>query len=234
MPGAGKSCNVANPDEYSVLMNPGKTILASSLIDECKSKSACITSYFYCHYEGQGCNTAVGVLKGLIHQLLNSYPDLLPPCNAKRASSGEPVLRSLHLAKKLFEDFCSIPDKIFIVIDGLDECEQIERKQLLEFLIEIVTQCDTSEPGKLRVMIVSQDYVDIRRALHSSSVSKIVPNIVAISATDNEVDIKSYVRIWVDRIADKHEPFDDDAKEYLRNLTVERAKGSDVAPGTPP
>ena len=138
------------------------------------------------------------------------------------------MLRALHLAKKLFEDFCSIPDKIFIVIDGLDECEQIERKQLLEFLIEIVTQCDTSEPGKLRVMIVSQDYMDIRKALHSSSIGKIVPNIVTISSTDNEKDIGTYVRIWVDRIAAKHEPFDDEAKEYLRNLTVARAKGNQI------
>ena len=203
--------------------------MASSIIDECISRSSFITSYFYCHYEGQGCNTAVGVLKGLVHQLLNKHLDLLAPCHAKRASSGEPVLRSFRLAKKLFEDFCSIPKKIFIVIDGLDECEQNERKQLLEFLIEIVTQCDTSEPGKLRIMIVSQDYVDIRKALHSSSASKIVPSIVAMSATDNEGDIKSYVHHWVERIAAKNEPFDDEAKEYLRNLTVERAKGIDAS-----
>ena len=203
--------------------------MASSIIDECISRSSYITSYFYCHYEGQGCNTAVGVLKGLVHQLLNQHLDLLPPCHAKRASSGEPILRSFRLAKKLFEDFCSIPKKIFIVIDGLDECEQIERKQLLEFLIEIVTQCDTNEPGKLRIMIVSQDYVDIRKALHSSSASKIVPSIVSMSPTDNEGDIQSYVRSWVERIAAKNEPFDDEAKEYLRNLTVERAKGNQAS-----
>lgn len=158
------------------------------------------------------------------------YPDLLPPCHTKRAGSGEPVLRSLQLAKKLFEDFCSIPEKIFIIIDGLDECEQVERKQLLEFLIEIVTQCDTVEPGKLRIMIVSQDYVDIRRALKSSSVTKIVPKIVSMSASDNENDIHSYVRIWVDRIATNNEPFDNEAKEYLRNLTVARAKGKYAKP----
>lgn len=134
-------------------------------------------------------------------------------------------MRSFHLAKKLFEDFCSIPDKIFIVIDGLDECEQIERKQLLEFLVEIVTQCDTSDPGKLRVMVVSQDFVDIRRALHSSSAGKIVPNVVSMCSKDNEGDIRSYVRTWVERIAANNEPFDDEAKEYLRNLTVERANG---------
>ncbi|KAF1974533.1 C2H2 domain-containing protein, partial [Bimuria novae-zelandiae CBS 107.79] len=203
----------------------GKTILASTIVDECSKRNTCITSYFYCHYEGQRCNTAVGVLKGLIHQLLSRYPDLVPPCHAKKSKSGEPVLRSFILAKIVFEDFCSIPDKIFIVIDGLDECEQYERKQLLEFLVDIVTQCDTNDPGKLRVMIVSQDYPDIKRALHTSSTSKIVPKIVSMSAADNENDISSFVRIWVDRIAAKHELFDEEAKEYLRNLTVERAKG---------
>ncbi|KAL5380194.1 hypothetical protein DPSP01_007994 [Paraphaeosphaeria sporulosa] len=203
----------------------GKTILASSLISECQSKATCITSYFYCHYEGQGCNTAVDVLKGLMHQLLDQYPDMLPPCHTKRTGSGEPVLRSIERAKKLFEDFCSIPEKMFIIIDGLDECEQLERKQLLDFLVGMVTQCDTSEPGKLRVMVVSQEYGDIKRALHNPSSSKIVPSIVSMSETDNRHDIHNYVRIWVDRIAVKHEPFDDEAKEYLHNLTVARAKG---------
>lgn len=160
-----------------------------------------------------------------MHQLLNQYPEMLPPCHTKRTGSGEPVLRSIDRAKKLFEDFCSIPEKIYIIIDGLDECEQLERKQLLDFLVGVVTQSDTSDPGKLRVMVVSQEYGDIKRALHSPSSSKIVPSIVIISEADNRHDIKSYVRFWVDKIAAKHEPFDNEAKEYLRNLTVARAKG---------
>jgi hypothetical protein len=48
---------------------------------------------------------------------------------------------------------------------------------------------------------------------------------VSMSEADNRHDIHSYVRVWVDRIAIKNEPFDDEAKEYLCNLTVAQAKG---------
>jgi hypothetical protein len=47
---------------------------------------------------------------------------------------------------------------------------------------------------------------------------------------DNESDIKTYVRIWVDKIASKNtsdeNPFSEDMKEYLRSLTLVNAKGT--------
>jgi len=208
------------------LLKIGKTILASTIIEECQKDNNFITGYFYCHYEIQGCNTAVGVLKGLVYQLLNQHPDLLPHCYTRRTTSGEPVLRSLQIAKNLFEDFSSIQEKMFIIIDGVDECEKNEQKQLLEFLVDIVSQCDVTEAGKLRVMIVSQDTPEIRKALHSSSTGKVVPTIVSLSPEDNEDDIKTYVSGWVNRIAAKFDLIDEGHKEYLRHLTVARAKGT--------
>jgi hypothetical protein len=152
--------------------------------------------------------------------LLDQYSELLPPCHTKHSTSGEPSLRSLSLAKQLFENFCSTVPKVFIIVDGLDECEVYERKQLLDTFVEVVNQCEADDPGKLRVLFVSQDFADIRRGLE-----KLVPRIVALSATDNEGDIQTYVRGWVDRVAHDYAPFTQDMAEYLRNLTVSRAKG---------
>jgi Cdc6-like AAA superfamily ATPase len=205
----------------------GKTILASNIIDDCRKKSTFVTSFFYCHYEAQGMNSAVGVLRGLLYQLLEQYSQLLPHCHTKQTNSGEPSLRSMTIAKKLFEDFCMTVPKVFIIIDGLDECEQIERRQLLECLIDVVGQCDATEPGRLRIMIVSQSYQDIRKILHSSSVARVVPRIINLSLCDNESDIKTYVRSKVDRIVSKFE-LTDDIAEYLRNLTVTRSKGESL------
>jgi hypothetical protein len=206
----------------------GKTILASAIIDECKQKTGFITSYFYCHDGDQSSNTAIGILKGLVDQLLDQYPTLLPPCYTKRTSSGEPVLRSLHQAKKLFEDCCSVIPKLFVIVDGLDECE-VERKQAIDIFIGIVGLCDADEQGKLRVLFVSQEYADIRRALHSTAATRTTPRIIQLVDTDVETDISTYVRLWVDRIASKftsaESPFTGDMKEYLRNLTVANAKG---------
>lgn len=228
IPGAGKLCMIPRTSgvskSYSLIV--GKTVLASAIIDACKQRSAFVTSYFYCHADDQGSNSAVAVLRGLVDQLLDQFPQLLPPCHTRQTSSGEPTLRSLPLAKKLFEDFAFTIPKLFIIVDGLDECEQMERKQILDFFVEVVGKCDTEEPGKLRVLFVSQDYADIRKALHSSSIARIVPKVISLSSSDNERDICSYVRIWVDRIANKYTPLNEELLEYLRNLTVARAKGT--------
>jgi hypothetical protein len=144
--------------------------------------------------------------------------------------SGEPSLRSLTQAKKLVEDFCSAVPKLFIIVDGLDECDKVERSQVLDVLTEVVGQRDAVDPGAVRLLVASQDYADIRRGLHSAAFTKIAPRILQISDTDNEGDIQAYTRMWVERIAAKFQPFTDDMKDYLRSLTVANAKGRMIAP----
>lgn len=110
-----------------------------------------------------------------------------------------------------------------MVIDGLDECETVERKQLLEFIVDIVAQCDIIEPGKLRVLIVSQDFADIKRAL-SPPGGRVLPEIVSMSPTDTEDDIRMYTYIWAEQIAAKFD-LDEETKCHLQNLTARRANG---------
>ncbi|KAF1946974.1 C2H2 domain-containing protein [Clathrospora elynae] len=203
----------------------GKTILASAVIEKCRENADFITCYFYCRDGDQTSSSAVGILKGLADQLLDQFPQMLPPCYTRRTLSGEPSLRSITQARKLLEDFCSTIPKLFIIVDGVDECERAERIQALNILTDIAGQCDTDVPGKLRILFVSQDYPDIRRALHSSAVARTAPKILQLSDADNESDIHTYTRLWVDRIALKFGPFTDDMKEYLRNLTTANAKG---------
>ncbi|KAH8733175.1 hypothetical protein GQ44DRAFT_821389 [Phaeosphaeriaceae sp. PMI808] len=208
----------------------GKTILASAIIDKCKDKNGFLTSYFYCHDGDQSSSSAISILKGLADQLLEQYQDLLlPSFHTRRTSSGDASLRSLHQAKKLLEDCCSIIPKLFIVVDGLDECDPIDRKETLDTLTNLVGECNLIDPGKLRILVVSQNYPDIHRAFHTAGATKLAPKIIPLSELDVENDIKTYVRFWVDKIAAKNtsyeNPFSEDMKEYLRNLTLVNAKG---------
>ncbi|KAF2658989.1 C2H2 domain-containing protein [Lophiostoma macrostomum CBS 122681] len=202
----------------------GKTILASIIIEECKRRTEYLTSYFYCNYDGPGSNNMVGVMRGILEQLVDQYPDLMPYCHNRKATSGEPALSSANTAKKILEDFCITIPKQFIIIDGLDECEIAERKQIMEFLISMITLCDNDEPGKLRVLVVSQDYGDIKKTLHSTVNTRIVPRIIPLTSSDNETDIRIFVNDWAGRIKAKHD-LDDDQTEYLKHLTVRRAQG---------
>ena len=203
----------------------GKTILASVVVDECKSRTDCLTNYYYCQYSEAKGSAVVGVLKGLLSQLLDQHSELLPHCHSQKSHSGEPSLRSLVVAKRLLVDFCSAARKRFMIIDGVDEYETAERKQLLEFLVELVRLCDEDEPGKLRVLVVSQDFPDIRKELHNCKNPKILPKIISLSSADNKNDIHTFVGTWVNRIKEKYAPLGDEQCQYLLNLTVEKAHG---------
>jgi hypothetical protein len=195
------------------------------VIDECSQRKDFLTSYYYCHYDEAKGNAMVGVLKGLVDQLLDQHPQLLPHCYTRRTNSGGPSLQSVDVAKRLLEDFCTSIPKLFIVVDGLDEYDVIERKQILECLVQLVRQCDDDEPAKLRILIVSQDYPDIKRALQTSGIPRLAPKIISLSSSDNEKDIYTFVKAWVDRIKRKHHPLSDEQMEYLLKLTVAKADG---------
>ncbi|KAF1361979.1 C2H2 domain-containing protein [Lizonia empirigonia] len=183
-----------------------------------------LTTAFY-HDDDGASSSAVGILKGITQQLLCQNPQILAPCYTRCTASGEPVLRSPPLATRLLEDICTLLSKLYIIVDGLDECVEVERKQAMEALMNIVGSCEKTEPGKLRILFVSQHMADIKRVLYTSSQSKPVPRTIQLSDADNESDIKAYVRIWVNRIATKYAPFSNDAIEYLQSLTVCNAKG---------
>ena len=53
----------------------------------------------------------------------------------------------------------------FLIIDSLDECDQNERKLILEFFNELINLCDSTKPGKVRLLIASRDEPDIKKSL---------------------------------------------------------------------
>jgi hypothetical protein len=222
IPGAGTLRNIV---ALLSLCIEGKTILTSVIIEECKRQKDVLTSYFYCSYDGPGGNSALTLVRSLLEQILDQFPHLLPFCHDRYSKSGEkPSLRSFSLAKSLIKDFCLTAPKQYIVIDGLDECEITERKQILELFVDILGECEISEPGKLRVLFVSQDYTDIKNALHSPAITRVVPRIVSISPNDNENDIQVYADDLTMQIKQKFD-LDDMQQHNLRQLTVARGRG---------
>jgi hypothetical protein len=209
------------------LLRVGKTILASAIIDKCCETRDFKTGYFYCHDADQTSSTALSILTGLAEQLLLQDLDLLlPHFFTRRSSGGDVALRSVKQADKLLEDCCKIVPKVFLIVDGLDECIPVERKEILVILMKLSKACEAAEPGKLRILIVSQQYPDIYRLLHNSATMNLAPRVIQLSDEAHvENDIRKFVKTWVDKIASKHNPFSEDMKEYLRNLTLANAKG---------
>lgn len=168
----------------------------------------------------------MSILKGLIDQFLHSDNTLVPICYARRITSSEPILRAnTNLARKLLEDLCFITPKAFIVVDGLDECDHAERRQVTDILMDLVGQCNALDPGKLRVLLISQYSPEIYKSLHSSAATNLRPGIFKITEADNRGDIETYVASWVAQIAQKFQPVSKKLSDWLHEVTVTNSKG---------
>lgn len=207
---------------FSVDIFLGKTILASQIIDECRLNEEGITTFFYCHNDEPMSNSAISIFRGLIKQILEQQPQLMPLYSSVRVSSNDLVLQSVHQANRILEKACLILPQANIILDGLDECPPSERKEVLETLCKILRDCEALEPGRLRLLVVSQDYADIRKAIMDT---ELAPRIVHLSQKDNKKSICTYIRSWVQRLVTKF-GLSQDVSEYLQNLTVSNAKGN--------
>jgi hypothetical protein len=81
----------------------------------------------------------------------------------------------------------------------------------------MVDRCDEREPGKLRVLFVSQNFPDIAKALQTATV-------VSLSPEDNKKDIKAYIKDWSKRIAELYELSTKEA-EFIEEATMIRSQG---------
>ncbi|OTA02515.1 hypothetical protein A9Z42_0028950 [Trichoderma parareesei] len=179
----------------------GKTILTSLLIDELdelrtEKKKFVIPSeskiyHFYCQEEDPEHRTYLNILRGILHQMVDSNEDLLPYCLDKAESSGNPSLADTETAQSLIEAFFEYNTRQYVIIDGIDECKATEARRVAKFFMEQVTKCDNDiKQGRLRLLFMSQPNPDLARA-------KVMPEdgaCVPLKGTDNAEDIRSYVK----------------------------------------
>jgi hypothetical protein len=119
--------------------------------------------FFYCKHEDKSRNSLAAVLKALLAQLLRVNPEVLSFVYEECSKSSELTLESLETLKKLVEYALEGTQPIWIILDGLDECDKKEKKRILTWIAAIVKSEDP--PGRLQVLIVSQDEGDIRKSL---------------------------------------------------------------------
>jgi hypothetical protein len=199
----------------------GKTILASLLIEECKKMPGFKTSYFYCQEEGCGQNTGcLEVLKGILRQMVVHNEDLLPSCYERRMRGLE-ILYDDKTVKSLIELFCEYDMSQFIIIDGLDECSLADRKNIVQFWTLIVERCDGYSPGKIRVLLVSQDTGDIRRVIKETNSA----DILDLDPTCTTDDIRRYVAKQAVNMQKKFVSVGDSDIRAMKELVCSRADG---------
>jgi hypothetical protein len=212
---------IVNP-MLTAASSSGKSVLASVIIDEIRQKKLGLVAFFYCKHRNPDQSTFISVMRAILSQFLAQQRHLVPFYHDEGIESGEVPLQSIKLCKKLLRYMLQNIPNGFLVIDGLDECDVSERKSLLDFLNEIVSLCDSTNPGKIRILILSRDEPDIKRYLSTGMV-------VRIDSRDTLQDIELYVRHRASLVQRKFDLTAED-REYIEQNVLDRTQGN----GNPP
>lgn len=196
----------------------GKSVLSSHVVDRLRELAAkgrevpskAQVCYFYCQEEDSESNTYLGILRGILHQLVESakVPNddepseqniannnlaILPLCEDKMTNSGGSTLTNPDVAQSLIEVFFENNLRQYVVIDGLDECKATEITQAVVFFTKAVNVFDDLNQGQLRVMFMTQSSKEVRRCMEKNGLSP-TSGVVELNAKENMEDIRRYVR----------------------------------------
>ena len=180
------------------LAGAGKSKLASrvisSFVEERQTHEG--LAYFYCNRGDDSRQRPLQVLSSFVRQLslLHIPPDgylIQEPINSiynqvlneGEALNGLTYAQAESLLPRLLEAFASST----IILDALDECERSTRLRLIKTTKSLVDKC-----GHLKILITSRRDSDIESCLQSQDT-------VELGATENESDIRLFVRSELDR-----------------------------------
>jgi hypothetical protein len=199
----------------------GKTVLASVLIEECSriaelSKDSSF-AFFYCRDQDEQRNKFVSVAKSMLSQLLRQQPVILPYLYDECIKSAKVTLTSPQDCIRLLGTVLRAVPQIFVIVDGIDECEPKERKAMLNFFTSTITSDDIAL-GKMRSLFISQQLSDIMAALHAA-------DSIQLTKDHIELDIWNFAVKWAFEIQKKFNLMPDLMREYIVKLVCDGADG---------
>lgn len=112
--------------------------------------------FFYCKHNDNQKNSFVAILRGLLIQLALQNEDLLAYIYERCASSNEFTLESPNQLKELVELSLNSCENVYIVVDGLDECEEAEEKKTAIWFRGMVAAAANNASKTLHLLFVSQ------------------------------------------------------------------------------
>jgi ankyrin repeat protein len=145
----------------------GKTILASNLIEKCRSQSGTAVAYFYCKHGDPARDNFVGLARSVISQLMELNPSLVPfVLQARlRATTGINTLQSPKIVKEIFEAALQSFGDLILVIDGLDECIKSQKTEIVSWIRSATASAAADDSRNLRCCFLSQEDNDCGRLL---------------------------------------------------------------------
>jgi hypothetical protein len=138
----------------------GKTYLSSTVIDYALTEGR--TLFAFLSYKFSSSISALSIIHSLIFQLTSDDDDLQAIlCQ----STSKELKREMKRAMELLTTLLAMAGPVFIVIDGFDEIDEIERTRLLRCLLELSNCCDET-----KVLVSSRIEDDLQTILGDTAV----------------------------------------------------------------
>ncbi|RDA94367.1 hypothetical protein CP533_3768 [Ophiocordyceps camponoti-saundersi (nom. inval.)] len=156
---SGKSKFLLRQDFWAYInrlqVGSGKTILTASVVDEILTERyefGSLVAFFFIKFDDRQSTRAETIVKSLLRQVLkqtgltNEVEDLLEKAQA--------TLAELEKLMDIFQLTLSSLKRLYIIIDGLDECEKPDRRELLETLSSLAAL-----GSKTRIFLAGRDSI---------------------------------------------------------------------------
>jgi hypothetical protein len=194
----------------------GKSVLASLVIDEIQTMSSATLVYFYClNGDGQR-NSFLALTRSFLNQLFQMDESIVSHLYKTAISDSGSCLTIRKIAEELLDVCLKRIGPVYIVLDGVDECSELEQKAIISWLRKFVDN-STADAQPSRCLFLSQ-YDGSTKALLAG-----IPG-MSITANDNKGDIEAYCRDWAEALGTKFSISDTEATQ-IAVTTSERAQG---------
>ncbi|KAG5788294.1 hypothetical protein H9Q69_012640 [Fusarium xylarioides] len=204
----------------------GKTFMSiylSKHFEAITKGSRYATVFFFCDNKVETRNTAVSVLRGLLHQLISYQPNLVNIIMPQWKQQSKRLFQenSFGTLWKLFEDAVAQSNfrTIYCVIDALDECEASSLALLLRKFERLSRRQPDSSP-KMKLICLSRSYPqNILEAL-LLFIKMEVDTMIA-----KEEDIRRFISVQVQELAQKKQ-LSSKMRSMLQETFLQKSEGT--------
>jgi hypothetical protein len=173
-------------------------------------------AYFYCNLQVPDHKETLQILRSYVRQLSTTFrsesrmrEELLGLCNKTKRGGGQGL--DQKTCAEQIKDSVSLYPRAVIVLDGLDECEEDQRKMLLDVLDGILAQ------AKVKVFIASRPIQDLERYLACLDQGRAFQ----VDAMDNLDDIKTYVTQKIQNPGTKWNDVPHETRDLVKTTLLE-------------
>lgn len=171
-------------------------MIASLIIEEMKAMDSVNVCFFYCKYSDNHKNSFTNVLRGILVQLVQQNEELLSYLYDACCSSSEHTMDSPNRLKDLVKTSLRSCSNTCIIIDGVDECDEVEEKKTIEWFLETFENTTRDNAGTIRLLFISQRDKVTESLLAQASV-------IPLDSKYHQEDIQNYAHHWSVKIQRK-------------------------------